>query len=186
MRAKPAVFLDRDGVINASPGSGYVRRWEEFRFLPGSREGIRALTDAGWPIFVVTNQSGIAQGFYTAQDFDAITARMLEAIQAAGGRITGIFHCPHAPTSDCACRKPRRGLIDQACRQQPVALAESFLVGDDVKDLELGRTIGCRTVLVLSGRTSRERAAELPPPDHLCADLREAADWIIGQRRSAA
>lgn len=177
-----AIFLDRDGVINACPPERYLRRWSEFSFLPGSCEAIRALSRSAYRLLVISNQSGVGQGLVSRQALDEITRRMIAAIRAQGGRIDGVLYCPHRETDGCDCRKPRRGLIDQADRQHPLDLPHSVIIGDDPNDLALGRAVGCRTVLVLSGRTPPEVAARLaPPPDHLCRDLQAAARWILAR-----
>lgn len=179
---KRAVFLDRDGVINVSPGQGYVRSWAEFAFLPGALEALRDLTQTGFQLFVVSNQSGVAHGFYTESALNEITTRMRAAVKQAGGQLTAIRYCLHAPDAQCDCRKPKRGLIDQITRRHPVDLARSYLIGDDAKDIALGQAVGCRTVLVLSGRTRPEMVGAItPPPDQVCRDLREAAEWIVHQ-----
>ena len=178
----PVVFLDRDGVINRSPGTGYVTQWEAFEFLPGSLEAIRDLTQAGHPLVVVSNQSGVGQGFCTRESLDTITRRMHDAIRDAGGALTGVFYCLHRPDEGCACRKPARGLVDQACREHSMDPARSYLVGDDAKDMLLGHAVGCRTILVLSGRTRAEEVPQWPIiPAQVCRDLREAAAWILAQ-----
>ena len=175
-----AIFLDRDGVINRSPGSGYVTRPDEFSFLPGSLDAIAALTRAGRPLFVVSNQRGVAQGLYNQADLEAITASMLAGITETGGRIAGVFYCTHDEGARCRCRKPAPGLIEQACRTQPIDLSRSYVVGDDLKDIALGRAVGCRTILVLSGRTAEDAARAWPiAPDQICRDLQDAAAWIV-------
>ncbi len=178
----PAVFLDRDGVINASPGTGYVRSWEEFAFLPGTLEAIRDLHRAGFRLVVVSNQRGIAQRLYSQAAVEEITTRMTAAVMEAGGALDAVFYCAHLETAGCACRKPQRGMIDQACARYPTDLSRSFMVGDDLKDILLGQATGCRTILVLSGRTGPEAPATWARlPDQICQDLRAAADWILAQ-----
>lgn len=179
---RAAVFLDRDGVINRSPGSGYVTRVEEFAFLPGSVEAIRDLTLAGWPLFVVSNQRGVAQALFSQADLEAITAAMLAGI--AGGRIAGVQYCTHHAEAGCGCRKPARGLIDQACRSVSIDLSQSYVIGDDLNDIALGRAVGAHPILVLSGRTAAGVVPSWPvAPDRICRDLREAAAWIMSQPR---
>ncbi|MBI4227228.1 MAG: HAD family hydrolase [Candidatus Omnitrophica bacterium] len=176
----PAIFLDRDGVINRSPGPGYVTRWEEFAFLPGSLTAIQALTHAGWPLFIISNQRGAAQGLYTRAALDEITAAMVAEIARMGGAIAGVLYCLHDDADRCGCRKPARGLIDQACRMRPVDLTRSYVIGDDLKDIVLGRAVGCRTILVLSGRTAADAVKQWPvAPDRICRDLEDAASWIL-------
>lgn len=160
-----------------------MTRWEEFLFLPGSVEAIRDLTRAGLLLMIVSNQSGVGQGLQSQGSLATITTRMRDAITLAGGTITAVFYCPHREDERCACRKPARGLIDQACRAHPIDLTRSYVIGDDLKDIALGRAVGCRTILVLSGRTPAEAVPQLPTtPDHVCRDLHEAAAWILAQQ----
>lgn len=178
--AEPAVFLDRDGVINVSPRHQYVRSWEEFAFLPGSLKALQELTQAGFRLIVVSNQQGVAKEAYTQEALDDITTRMKAAVREAGGRLDAVLYCTHADETQCPCRKPRRGLIDQACQRYPIDLKRSFVIGDDPKDIALGQAVGCTTLLVFSGRTPPEMVSSIaPPPDHCCQDLRAAADWIL-------
>jgi len=108
----------------------------------------------------------------------------LETIREGGGALDAVLYCPHHPDEGCPCRKPRPGLVDQACRQLPIDLSRSYLVGDDVKDIALGHAVGCRTILVLSGRMAAPTAAQCQPPPHqICQDLRAAADWILAHPR---
>ncbi len=146
-------------------------------------EAIRDLTRAGFPMVVVSNQSGVGQGLYPLDALEAITRRMVEAVTHAGGALADVLYCLHRPDEGCPCRKPARGLIDQACRTHPIDLPRSFVVGDDPKDITLGRAVGCRTVLVLSGRTPATAVPQWPDaPDHVCRDLREAAGWILARQ----
>jgi histidinol-phosphate phosphatase family protein len=166
-----AVFLDRDGVINAKAAEGeYVTSWAQFSFLPGALEGLRELTRLDVPVVVVTNQRGIARGQMSSADLEDIHARMLEAVEAAGGRIDAIYHCPHE--GGCDCRKPGTGMFERAARDLGVDLRASAVVGDRSSDMEAAARIGALRVLV-SGN-------EEPPPtaDHTVGDLEQAARWL--------
>ena len=176
-----AVFLDRDGVINVSPSDGFVRSIEQFVFIPGSREAIADLARHGFRLIVVSNQSGVGQGVYTSQALDEITDTMTRAIRQAGGRLDGVYYCVHQPTAGCRCRKPGPGLIERAVSDWLIDLPHSYIIGDDARDIVLGHTVGCRTVLVLSGKTTSDAVKNLlKPPARVCENLRAAADWILG------
>jgi D-glycero-D-manno-heptose 1,7-bisphosphate phosphatase len=142
-----AAFLDRDGVINVD--HGYVGRWEDFEFVPGAVEAMRRLHQAGYLLVVVTNQSGIARGFYSEAQFQALSLRMQEALSRAGAPLAGVFHCPHHPEAvvpalrhECDCRKPAPGLLWQARDALGIDLASSLLVGDKGSDIDAARRAG--------------------------------------------
>ena len=145
---KPALFLDRDGVLNED--RGYVARWEDFRWIPGARETVAAFNRAGWLVIVVTNQSGVGRGYYTEDDMHALHARMLEELTAAGGHIDGFYFAPHHPESrleryrhpDHPDRKPNPGMILRAIADHHIDPARSFLIGDQDSDLEAARRAG--------------------------------------------
>ncbi|RME46539.1 MAG: HAD family hydrolase [Caldilineae bacterium] len=147
----PAIFLDRDGVI-CENRPDYVKSWAEFRFLPGVREGLALLNRLGLPIVVVSNQSAVNRGLTTVAAVDDIHRRMLDAVRAAEGRIDRVFYCPHRPDEACSCRKPRPGMLLQAARELNLDLSRSYLVGDAATDLLAGHSVGCQTMLVLTGR----------------------------------
>jgi len=179
---KKVVFLDRDGTINRD-SPDYVKSRTEFEFLPGAVAAIRELTAAGFTCLVATNQSGLARGFLSKAELDAMHAMMRDEIAAGGGKITDIFYCPHLPQDACTCRKPAPGLLLQARQKYNIRLADAVMVGDSAKDIECGRAAGCgRTVLVRSGIDAAVEAqlrAKQMPADHVAADLLEAAEWII-------
>ena len=154
---KPALFLDRDGVLNED--RGYVARWEDFRWIAGARETVAAFNRAGWLVIVVTNQSGVGRGYYTEDDMHALHARMLQELEAAGGHIDGFYFAPHHPDSrleryrhpDHPDRKPNPGMILKALQEWPIDREASFLVGDKASDLEAALRAGVRGVLFQSG-----------------------------------
>jgi D-glycero-D-manno-heptose 1,7-bisphosphate phosphatase len=147
----PAIFLDRDGVINENR-EDYVKSWEEFIFLPGALTALRHLAFFPGPIIVVTNQSAIGRGIITADAVRDIHEKMCREIEAHGGRIDGIFFCPHHPDQQCDCRKPQPGLLLQAQQRFSIDLTNSYLIGDAAGDILAAQSVGCRAYLVQTGR----------------------------------
>ena len=143
-----AVFLDRDGVINVD--HGYVSTWEQFEFLPGASEALRALQDAGYLLIIVSNQSGIGRGYYSERDLDTLNQAIAEHLDNTFGvTLSGFYHCPHHPTEaegefrqQCDCRKPAPGMIQQAVVDHGIDVRTSLLVGDKDSDIEAGRAAG--------------------------------------------
>jgi D-glycero-D-manno-heptose 1,7-bisphosphate phosphatase len=144
---RPAVILDRDGVLNERmPRAEYVRRWADWRWKDGAIEALRRFAAAGWRVIVVTNQAGIARGAMTETDLAAIHERMCAEAAAAGGRIDAIYHCPHGWDEGCACRKPAPGMLFQAQRAFDLDLSRVCFVGDDERDGQAAEAAGCRFV----------------------------------------
>lgn len=169
------IFLDRDGVINEDPGVGaYVTRWEDFRFIEGAVEAIRTLTEARYKIYVISNQRGVGRGLFTQAALDRITERMLAKIEKSGGKVAGVFYCTHRE-DNCDCRKPKAGLFKQAVGELRGAFKDTYFIGDDKRDIEAGRNLGCKTVLVFSGKTKRPQLDTWDfLPDRMCDDLLQA------------
>ena len=155
----PVLFLDRDGVLNADRAD-FVKRPEEWVPLPGSLDAAARLSRAGFSLVVITNQSGVGRGLFSERDLEAIHAKMMRQVEAAGGRITAIYFCPHAPEADCGCRKPRPGLIERACQELGVEAAEAMFVGDRLSDVEAAVRAGCRPVLLSADAGMALRLAE--------------------------
>lgn len=179
---RPAVFLDRDGVI-CENRDDYVRSWDEFVFIPGAAAAVAELTRAGHPVFVVTNQSAIGRKVVAAAEVDAIHERMRAIIEAEGGRIDEILVCPHAPSDGCGCRKPEPGLLTAAAERHDIDLAASWMVGDAASDCQAAATAGCGSVLVLTGR-GRAQARDAKP-GFVARDLPEATRWILARMPGA-
>ena len=142
-----AAFLDRDGVINVD--YGYVYKWSDFHFLPGAVEGMKMLQDNGFVLLIVTNQSGIARGYYDESDFHALNVSLLHYLSGCGINLAGIYHCPHHPSIahpfdgyNCMCRKPAPGLILKAQIEHNICLAQSILIGDNLTDLQAAESAG--------------------------------------------
>jgi len=182
-----AVFLDRDGVINEEVD--YLRRPEDFRLIPGAAAAIRLLRKHGWRVIVVTNQSGVARGYYTKAGVAAIHERMRRDLARAGTGVDGVYFCPHHPDKGCACRKPGTALFAQAAADFALDLAASYYVGDKLTDLLPGKALGGHTALVLTGYGRQQQKLAREPgfqPDHIASDLNSAARWIVRQEAGAA
>lgn len=183
-----AAFIDRDGVINEE--RGYVWRAEDFRLLPGVVDGLKVLQENDWKLVVVTNQAGIARGYYGESDYRRLTEHMAGLLAAEGVRLDGIYHCPHHPTAsvgayraDCQCRKPRPGMLLAAAHDLELTLAESVMIGDKWSDIEAGIAAGVSaSVLVESGHATDARTRALAT--HACLGLADAAEWVVGHART--
>jgi D-glycero-D-manno-heptose 1,7-bisphosphate phosphatase len=170
---RPAVLLDRDGVINRT----FVRlgishppdHLGEFEFLPGVLAAARLLADAGWPMAVVTNQPDVARGVQTRERVEEMHRHLLKHLP-----VLEVLTCYHDSDDGCACRKPRPGLLLEAARRWGFDLPSSVIVGDRWSDIAAGKAVGCRGVLVLTPQSGKERCR----PDHFVCDLAEAAAWI--------
>jgi D-glycero-D-manno-heptose 1,7-bisphosphate phosphatase len=173
---RPAVFLDRDGVINRRLPGDYVRTFDQFRFLPGARAGMRLLREAGYLLVVVTNQRGIGRGLMSERDLAEVHRRMQLALARAGAAVDAVYHCPHDIAEGCGCRKPLPGMFAAALERFPVAVARSWVVGDSLSDLEAGRAVGLRGILVVP------RGGERPPGVQVAGSLLAAARDIVGRR----
>jgi len=146
-----AIFLDRDGVI-CENRSDHVKSWSEFRFLPGVKTSLAALSQLNLPVVVVTNQAIVGRKMVPSSVVDDIHQRMMAEIQSAGGRIDRVMYCPHRPEDRCGCRKPESGMLLQAADEMGIELSSSYLVGDAVTDMLAGQRVGCRLFFVLTGR----------------------------------
>ncbi len=183
-----AVFVDRDGVINLNRDDD-VKRLEEFAFIPKAIQALVELSRAGLQTIVISNQPSIAEGKTTREEVEQIHRVLVEAVISAGGRIEDVYYCPHAQTEACECRKPKPGLLVQAAKQHDLDLARSFLVGDQMTDIEAGKNVGCYTILVRSGlgeRWLRSRNEWHTAPDRIVSDLSEAVGVILSRSTSGA
>jgi D-glycero-D-manno-heptose 1,7-bisphosphate phosphatase len=177
---RPAVFLDRDGVINVFPGAGkYVLSWSEFRFMPEVRENLARLRKAGFFLTLITSQSGVGRGLMTQVALDEIHAKMQEALGTE--RFDAICFCPHRPDEGCPCRKPSPWMIQQAAQEHGLDLARSFVIGDTSRDIVMGRAAGCRTVLCRSNLPRLEDVSSEKRADRMFATLAEAVEWILSK-----
>ena len=151
-----AIFLDRDGTINVD--KGYVHKPEDFVFMAGAPEAIRQMNKFGYKVIVISNQSGIARGFFTSDDVVKLHEHINLELNKYGARIDAYYFCPHHPDYDmeCDCRKPKTGLIEQAVKDFNIDLTQSWMIGDKASDLECAGNIGLKAVLLLTGYGSKE------------------------------
>ncbi len=170
------IFLDRDGVINKDL-ERYTTSWDEFEFLPGAKEALAKLVQAGFRIVIISNQAGVAKGLYTKKTLDEITDNMLREIEHAGGKIDSIYYCLHQTSDNCSCRKPKPGLLLKAQKELNIDLAQAFFIGDSRRDVLAGKAAGCKTIIVLSGKSKIEDLDV--KPDYIARDLFSAVEKII-------
>ena len=182
---RPAVFLDRDGTI--AEEVGYLNHISRFRMFPFAADAIRRLNEAGLPVMVVTNQSGVGRGYFPEALVDEVHELMTRQLAAAGARLDAIYYCPHTSAEGCESRKPKPGMLERAAREHALDLKRSFVVGDRSADIELAHNAGARGILVRTGYGEGELAWHVPrwpiQPDYVAQTLTEAADWILRQRR---
>ncbi len=171
--AKKAIFLDRDGVINrCAPPHQYICRWNDFMFLLGAKQAVRALNQAGYLVIIISNQRGIARGLLTMEALNNIHANMCAEFERSGAHIDAIYICPHE-VGECDCRKPRIGLFLQAERDFAIDKARSWMVGDSQSDITAGRSYGVKTMLIGCNDYGQDAS---------CASLLAAAKYITGEK----
>ena len=182
---RPAVFLDRDGTV--SEEMGYLNHASRFRMFPFAGPAIRKLNEAGLAVVVVTNQSGVARGYFPEALLDEVHQIMNQELTAQHAKIDGVYYCQHGSADDCDCRKPKPGMIRRAAEELGLNVSRSFVVGDRYSDIETGFQAGARTIFVKTGYGLGEwtwRSKEWPrQPDYVAGDLQEAVEWILRQPR---
>ncbi|MEA2069056.1 MAG: HAD family hydrolase [Verrucomicrobiota bacterium] len=145
---KPCIFFDRDGIVNESPGPGYVERWEDFYLQPGFVAALRTVAAKGYPAVIITNQQGVAKGLYSEEELLGIHGNMRAQLRAHGVDVLDVFQCIHFAADNCECRKPKAGMFFQAAEKHGIDLSRSWMVGDSEKDVEAGHNAGCETIRV--------------------------------------
>lgn len=191
MPGDPAVFIDRDGTLNEEVG--YVNHPRRLRLLPRSAEAIRRLNRSGLKAVMVTNQSGVARGYFSEEVLHAVNEALVSQLKAEGAHLDGLYVCVHHPTEGeppyrarCDCRKPEPGLLHRAAADLGLDLSRSWVVGDKISDVVTGRRVGASPILVLTGYGLGEweyRRSRWPTePDHVAGDLLEAVEWILARR----
>jgi D-glycero-D-manno-heptose 1,7-bisphosphate phosphatase len=186
---KPAVFIDRDGTI--SEEVGYINHPSRFRVFPYTASAIRHLNENGWLAIVVTNQAGVARGYFSEDMIKTVHAGMSAELEREGARLDAIYYCAHHPSVgeppyrfDCDCRKPKPGLISRAAIDLDIALNQSWMIGDRYSDIELARNAGLNSAFVLSGYGRGEwefqRGTWAHQPDLVAENLLEAVEHIVG------
>lgn len=184
----PAIFLDRDGVVNENR-SDYVKSWEEVDLIPAAIKALALAAVLPYKFILVTNQSAVGRGIISRQTADDINEQLVDKIQRAGGRIDRVYICPHAPQDDCHCRKPLPGMLQTAARDLNLDLTRSVMIGDALSDIAAGRAAGVRqTILLLTGRGAAQRLMlngenDFARPDIIYPDLAAALDGIAANLR---
>ena len=187
-----AVFIDRDGTLIEEVG--YVNHLDRLRFIPGAAEAVRRINDQGLLALMVTNQSGIANEILDIPLLDRIHERLAAHLSAKGARLDGIYYCPHHPSAsdprfrmECACRKPRPGMLLKGAEDHGVDLGRSYFVGDSVHDMAAAREAGVTAVLVLTGYGRGELEFRVRPrglePAYVAEDIGDAVGWILRRER---
>ena len=184
--AKPsthvAVFVDRDGTLN--PDVNYLSSPDAFALFPQVPESVAELNRAGLKVILVTNQSGIARGYFSLGDLDAIHAKLESDLALAHARLDDVFCCPHHPDDGCRCRKPNPGMIEQATARHAIDVSRSYVVGDQLCDVELAHRVGAKGILVMTGPRSRQSLAICQANGvEMCfvaSGFSDAVSWILG------
>lgn len=182
------VFLDRDGTINEEVG--YLHEPERVLLINGAAKAVKRLNDCGLVVICVSNQAGVAKGFYPIEAVNEVNKRIETLLAAEGAFLDGIYFCPHHPTEGdppyraiCHCRKPSPGMLEDAARTYNIELRHSYLVGDRLTDIQTAQNVGLKGILVLTGYGASEfevlKKNHDNYPDHICNDLSAAVDWII-------
>ena len=169
------VFLDRDGTM--AKDVHYCRRPEDFELFSKTAKAVRLLNEHGFKVIVITNQSGIARGYFTEETLAEIHEKMKGELAKEGAWVDGIYYCPHHPDDKCDCRKPKPKLVFQAAGDSDINLEQSFVVGDLWMDIDLGKAVGCKTILVTNSISTV--GSEMTKPDAIVSDLLEAAQVIL-------
>ena len=179
-----AVFLDRDGVIIEDVG--YLNECSRIKFLPRVSEAIKLLNKNGFKVIIVTNQAGVARGYFTEETVEEINRNTQESLAKQGAYIDKIYYCPHhiegiveEYRKDCHCRKPNPGMIEEAAAEFGIDLKNSFVIGDKITDIEAGHRAGCKTILLASESPPNKEGETTLMPNHVVAGLYKAVKWLV-------
>lgn len=188
LKKNRAVFLDRDGTINEEVG--YLDSLERLVILPGAAEAIKMINESGMKVVVITNQAGVAKGYFDEELVLATHDMISKILAREGAFIDRFYYCPHHPTEGkgiylqtCACRKPEAGMLHQAARELDIDLTRSYMIGDTLRDMETAARAGTRGILVRTGYGGN-MSAPVPngsgaAPVHVAADIFDAVQWIM-------
>ena len=182
MPGRRAVFLDRDGVITQEPPH-YAHRVDQLEFIPRAQEAIRLLNQNGYLVIVVSNQSGIARRYYPEEDTIKFNRVMEKKLSEFGAHIDAMYYCPHHPNANCECRKPNPGMLIEAAKKFHIDFKRSFMIGDKLSDIDAGKRVGCKTILVLTGHGKDEPKTD--KIDYTTHDLYSAVKYILRKQFSA-
>ena len=175
-----AVFLDRDGTINEEVS--YLSSIEQLKIILRAAKAIKVLNDNGFKVIIITNQSGVARGYFSEDTLGQINEHLKAELSKEGATIHAAYYCPHHPDAGCTCRKPNTGNIEKAALEHDLDLTRSYMIGDTMRDMETGFNAKLRTILVLTGygEEERDKYRDNPrQPDYIAQDLYDAAEWII-------
>jgi D-glycero-D-manno-heptose 1,7-bisphosphate phosphatase len=173
------IVLDRDGVINFDSDQ-FIKHPDEWKPIPGSLEAIARLTREGWRVVVATNQSGLARGLFEMATLNAIHAKMHKAVMAAGGRIEAVFYCPHSADMECACRKPKAGMLVEISVRYTSDLSDVPIIGDSLRDMQAALAVNARPILVKTGKGMRTLAGGALPADiEVRESLADAVEQLL-------
>ena len=178
-----AVFVDRDGTINVN--YGYISSPDNFKMYPGIVKGIKLLNESGFKVIVITNQSGIARGYFSKEALKEIHDKMEKELAEKGASVDAIYYCPHHPDENCDCRKPETGLFKMAKDDFDIDYKKSFVVGDRMLDVEAGYKLGCKTILVPEDKdkVKKEQEKSNAKPDFICDNFYSGIKWIISNSK---
>ena len=182
-QADQVVFIDRDGVINEDPIGDYVKRWEDFRFMPGVLTALKQLIEAGFKIIIISNQAGVGDGEYTEDALNDITDKMKMELRKNGILVHKIYYCLHGKNAGCDCRKPKTGLFERAARDIAFHPAETYFIGDKLTDVQAGKNFGLKTIFVLTGHgtVDQHKLQKNAQPEKILPSLKEAVNYILNQ-----
>jgi len=188
-----AVFLDRDGTLNEE--AGYLNHVDRLKLIDGAAEAVRLLNRHGLKTVVVSNQAGVARGYFPEELLPRLHDRLRALLKEQGAELDAIYYCPHHPDvgeppyrQDCDCRKPGLGMIRRAEKELSVDARRSYMVGDKISDVEFGKKAGCKSILLLTGYGKGEweyhQSRLSDEPDYIATDLLDAAKWILNDRKA--
>ena len=187
MKKRPAIFLDRDGTINEE--RGYINHPSRLILQPGAIEAVKLINEMGFLAIIITNQAGIARGYYTLDTLNKIHNKLIGEMTDGGAKIDALYFCPHHPDGiiekyaiKCECRKPKPGMINQALEEFSIDMANSYMVGDRYKDVLFGNKLNLKTILVLTGygigEWENDREKWELSPDYVARNILDAVYWI--------
>lgn len=182
MEKRPAIFLDRDGTINVE--KNYLHLAKAWEWIPGAIEALVQLKSAGYLLVIISNQAGIARGYYPESDLLDLHAWVSQQLLAVHAEIDAFYFCPHHPDfskGDCDCRKPSPGLILRAAREWNIDIARSWMIGDKLSDVQAGFAAGCQNILVRTGYGAEVSRNQLPEGTHIAKDLMEVSQYILSK-----
>ncbi len=175
---KHAILLDRDGTLIEELEDEVIDSIQKVRILPNTIPALKLLVKNEFKLFIITNQIGISQGRLTIEQFHNINSHIIRKLESEGIHIEKTFFCPHRPKDNCRCRKPKPGMLEEAKRMYKLNLKEAYVIGDRQSDIQLGKTMGCKTIFVLTGRDSLHKA-EAEKPDFVAKDLLDGVKYIL-------